>query len=68
MSVQLEKIKELIKLRQEAHLGGGQKRIASMPKVSLLLANVLPFFLMKVVLKKLILLFFTVAQTLVLTK
>ena len=29
MSVQLEKIKELIKLRQEAHLGGGQKRIDS---------------------------------------
>lgn len=27
MSVQLEKIKGLIKLREEAHLGGGQKRI-----------------------------------------
>ena len=29
MSVQLEKIKELIQLRAQAHLGGGQKRIDS---------------------------------------
>ena len=29
MSVQLEKIKELIELRAKAHIGGGQKRIDS---------------------------------------
>ncbi|MDY3090794.1 MAG: acyl-CoA carboxylase subunit beta [Porphyromonas sp.] len=29
MSIQLEKIKELIKLRHEAHMGGGQKKIDS---------------------------------------
>ena len=32
MSVQLEKIKELIELRAKAHLGGGQKRIDSQPQ------------------------------------
>ena len=46
MSNQLEKVKELIELRAQARLGGGEKA-----KENTLLANVLRCFLMKAVSK-----------------
>lgn len=67
MSNQLEKVKELIALRETARLGGGEKRIESQhKKVNTPHANVLPCCWMREVLKNSICSYNIVVQTSVL--
>ena len=64
MSNQLEKVKELIALREQARLGGGEKRIESQHKKGKLpLVSVSPCCLTKVVSRNSTCLFNTVVQT-----
>ena len=67
MSNQLEKVKELIALRETARLGGGEKRIDLVTKVKVTPhANVLPCCWMREVLKNSICSYNIVVQTSVL--
>lgn len=67
MSNQLEKVKELIALREQARLGGGEKESnLSTRKASTQHANVSPCCLTKVVSRSLICSFSTVVLTSVL--
>ena len=53
MSNQLEKVKELIALREQARLGGGERRIESQHKKgNIRLANVFLCYWMRALLKK----------------
>ena len=69
MSNQLEKVKELIELRAQARLGGGEKAIEKQhAKENIQPANVSPCYWMRAVSKKWICLSNTVVQTSVWTR